>query len=77
MSPWFRINNVEMSITSEHVYETFPSLLRQIVSDPVGYGFVIRGSRPVYIHTIDPSGPAAAAGLEVSKSTHAAMSDLL
>ena len=37
----------------------------QVVSDPVGYGFVIRGSRPVYVHTIDPSGPAAAAGLKV------------
>ena len=39
--------------------------LVQVVSDPVGYGFVIRGSRPVYVHTIDPSGPAAAAGLKV------------
>ncbi len=37
----------------------------QVVSDPVGYGFVIRGSRPVYVHTIDPSGPATAAGLQV------------
>lgn len=39
----------------------------QVVSDPVGYGFVIRGSRPVYVHTVDPSGPAASAGLQVSK----------
>jgi len=38
-----------------------------IVSDPVGYGFVIRGSKPVYVHTIDPSGPAAAAGLQVGE----------
>lgn len=37
----------------------------QVVSDPVGYGFVIRGSRPVYVHTVDPSGPAANAGLQV------------
>ena len=37
-----------------------------VTSDPVGYGFVIRGSRPVYVHTVDPSGPAAAAGLTVS-----------
>ena len=36
-----------------------------MTSDPVGYGFVIRGSRPVYVHTVDPSGPAAAAGLQV------------
>ena len=36
-----------------------------VTSDPVGYGFVIRGSRPVYVHTVDPSGPAAAAGLQV------------
>ena len=38
-----------------------------VTSDPVGYGFVIRGSRPVYVHTVDPSGPAAAAGLQVSQ----------
>jgi hypothetical protein len=36
-----------------------------VVSDPVGYGFVIRGSHPVYVHTVDPSGPAAMAGLQV------------
>ncbi|XP_019854510.1 PREDICTED: DEP domain-containing mTOR-interacting protein-like [Amphimedon queenslandica] len=38
-----------------------------IVSDPVGYGFVIRGSRPVYVHTVDPSGPAASIGLQVGE----------
>ena len=37
----------------------------QVVSDPVGYGFVIRGSRPVYVHAVDPNGPASAAGLKV------------
>ena len=36
-----------------------------MVSDPVGYGFVIRGSRPVYVHAVDPNGPAHAAGLKV------------
>ena len=35
-------------------------------SDPVGYGFVIRGNTPVYVHSVDPMGPAAAAGLHVS-----------
>ena len=40
-------------------------LFLQVISDSVGYGFVIRGSRPVYVHIVDPSGPAAAAGLQV------------
>jgi predicted metalloprotease with PDZ domain len=35
------------------------------VSDPVGYGFVIRGEGPVFIKAVDPMGPAAAAGLKV------------
>ena len=39
----------------------------QVVSDPVGYGFVIRGNSPVYVHSVDPMGPAAAAGLNVSQ----------
>ena len=46
------------------------SLPLQIASDPVGYGFVIRGSNPVYVHSVDPSGPAAAVGLMVSTSHH-------
>ena len=37
-----------------------------MTADPVGYGFVIRGSRPVYVHSVDHSGPAAEAGLQVS-----------
>lgn len=37
-----------------------------MTSDPVGYGFVIRGEGPVYVKTVDPMGPAAAAGLKVS-----------
>ena len=41
------------------------SLLLQVISDPVGYGFVIRGSWPVYVHTVDPSSPAAAARLQI------------
>ena len=31
----------------------------------MGFGFVVRGSSPVYIQTIDPKGPAATAGLKV------------
>ena len=38
-----------------------------IASDPVGYGFVIRGSNPVYVHSVDRSGPAAAVGLTVDE----------
>ncbi|KAK3089227.1 hypothetical protein FSP39_001915 [Pinctada imbricata] len=37
----------------------------RVFDDPVGYGFVVRGEGPAYIQTIDPSGPAAAAGLKV------------
>lgn len=37
----------------------------QITSDSVGYGFVVRGDGPTYVQTIDPTGPAAAAGLKV------------
>ncbi|XP_041379445.1 DEP domain-containing mTOR-interacting protein-like [Gigantopelta aegis] len=44
--------------------------MQSVVSDPVGYGFVIRGSRPVYVHTVDPSGPAASAGLQVREYLH-------
>lgn len=47
------------------IFDGFHFFESQVVSDPVGYGFVIRGSRPVYVHTVDPSGPAANAGLQV------------
>ncbi|XP_068750320.1 DEP domain-containing mTOR-interacting protein-like isoform X1 [Montipora capricornis] len=36
-----------------------------VKSDAVGFGFVVRGTSPVYIQTVDPKGPAAAAGLKV------------
>uniref|UniRef100_A0A3B1J4M2 DEP domain containing MTOR-interacting protein n=1 Tax=Astyanax mexicanus TaxID=7994 RepID=A0A3B1J4M2_ASTMX len=36
-----------------------------IVGDAVGWGFVVRGSKPCYIQAVDPSGPAAAAGMKV------------
>lgn len=31
----------------------------------MGFGFVIRGEGPVYVKTVDPTGPAAQAGLKV------------
>ena len=37
----------------------------RVISDPVGFGFVIRGGRPVHVHTVDPTGPAASSGLQV------------
>lgn len=36
-----------------------------IMGDAVGWGFVVRGSRPCHIQAVDPSGPAAAAGMKV------------
>lgn len=36
----------------------------RIASDPVGYGFVIRGDGPCYVKVVDPTGPAASAGLK-------------
>ena len=40
------------------------------MSDPVGFGFVIRGNGPVYVKTVDPTGPAAQAGLKVKIVVH-------
>lgn len=31
----------------------------------MGWGFVVRGSSPCHIQAVDPSGPAAAAGMKV------------
>lgn len=39
----------------------------KVFSDQVGYGFVIRGNSPVYVHCVDPMGPAAAAGLHIGE----------
>lgn len=39
----------------------------QIVGDAVGWGFVVRGSKPCHIQAVDPSGPAAAAGMKVRR----------
>eukprot|EP00794_Sanderia_malayensis_P004750 gene4750-5374_t len=37
----------------------------RIVSDSVGFGFVVRGDGPCYVQTVDPNGPAASVGLKV------------
>ncbi|BFZ16651.1 hypothetical protein BsWGS_19691 [Bradybaena similaris] len=37
----------------------------RIECDAVGFGFVLGGSSPSYVQTVDPLGPAAAAGLQV------------
>lgn len=37
----------------------------QIIGDAVGWGFVVRGSKPCHIQAVDPGGPAAAAGMKV------------
>ncbi|XP_048384361.1 DEP domain-containing mTOR-interacting protein isoform X3 [Stegostoma tigrinum] len=36
-----------------------------IVGDAVGWGFVVRGNKPCHIQAVDPSGPAAVAGMKV------------
>ncbi|KAM6936141.1 DEP domain-containing mTOR-interacting protein isoform 1-T1 [Lycodopsis pacificus] len=36
-----------------------------VVGDAVGWGFVVRGSKPCHIQAVDPGGPAAAAGMKV------------
>lgn len=38
----------------------------QIISDSVGYGFVVRGEGPTFVQTVDPRGPGYEAGLRVS-----------
>lgn len=37
----------------------------RVKSDAVGFGFVVCGASPVHVQTVDPKGPAAAAGLKV------------
>lgn len=36
-----------------------------VISDVVGWGFVVRGHKPCHIQAVDPSGPAAAAGVKM------------
>ena len=40
-------------------------MFSKVLRDAVGYGFVVRGSMPVYVQTVDPNGPGAAAGIKV------------
>lgn len=44
---------------------TSPPPSAQVVGDAVGWGFVVRGNGPCHIQAVEPSGPAAAAGLKV------------
>eukprot|EP00117_Sycon_ciliatum_P000813 scpid13875/ scgid6726/ DEP domain-containing mTOR-interacting protein; DEP domain-containing protein 6 len=56
------------SVTVEQMMDPslgFQKRVIQVVSDPVGFGFVIRGGSPVHVHTVDPTGPAAQSGLQV------------
>ncbi|XP_033645441.1 DEP domain-containing mTOR-interacting protein-like [Asterias rubens] len=39
----------------------------KIIGDSVGFGFVVRGDGPSFVQTVDPTGPAAAAGLKVKQ----------
>ena len=48
-----------------HIVSTCVSFVPQIVGDAVGWGFVVRGSKPCHIQAVDPGGPAAAAGMKV------------
>uniref|UniRef100_A0A8C5Q9U7 DEP domain-containing protein n=1 Tax=Leptobrachium leishanense TaxID=445787 RepID=A0A8C5Q9U7_9ANUR len=43
----------------------FLQKLLTILSDAVGWGFVIRGTGPCHVQAVDPGGPAAAAGMQV------------
>jgi len=41
-----------------------------IQSDSVGFGFIIRGNGPCYVQAVDPTSPAADAGLKVRMYLH-------
>lgn len=42
-------------------------MLRQVIGDAVGWGFVVRGHAPCYVQAVDPGSPAAAAGVKVKR----------
>ncbi|KAH9509753.1 hypothetical protein Btru_044428 [Bulinus truncatus] len=48
------------SPSSPYVKKSF-----KIQCDEMGFGFVLRGSSPCYVQTVDPLGPAALAGMKV------------
>nr|XP_033788965.1 DEP domain-containing mTOR-interacting protein isoform X2 [Geotrypetes seraphini] len=59
---------LKKSVTPDELLTPGAPYLRKtltIVGDAVGWGFVVRGSKPCYIQAVDPSGPAAAAGMKV------------
>lgn len=58
------IQTVGAKIVEIYLHFMFLVVL-QIVGDAVGWGFVVRGSKPCHIQAVDPGGPAAAAGMKV------------
>ncbi|XP_030074395.1 DEP domain-containing mTOR-interacting protein [Microcaecilia unicolor] len=59
---------LKKSVTADELLTPGAPYMRKtltIVGDAVGWGFVVRGSKPCYIQAVDPSGPAAAAGMKV------------
>ncbi|XP_008580098.1 PREDICTED: DEP domain-containing mTOR-interacting protein-like [Galeopterus variegatus] len=64
----FRVTVLKRPVTSEELLTPGAPYARKtftIVGDAVGWGFVVRGSKPCHIQAVDPSGPAAAAGMKV------------
>uniref|UniRef100_A0A3P9HII5 DEP domain containing MTOR-interacting protein n=1 Tax=Oryzias latipes TaxID=8090 RepID=A0A3P9HII5_ORYLA len=59
---------VKRHVTPEELQKPGGSFAKKtftIIGDAVGWGFVVRGSKPCHIQAVDPSGPAAAAGMKV------------
>ncbi|XP_077582695.1 DEP domain-containing mTOR-interacting protein [Stigmatopora nigra] len=54
--------------TCEEMLESgghFSKKVLTVISDALGWGFVLRGMAPCYVQAVDPGGPAAAAGVKV------------
>ncbi|KAF6725419.1 DEP domain-containing mTOR-interacting protein [Oryzias melastigma] len=59
---------VKRQVTPEELQKPGGSFAKKtftIIGDAVGWGFVVRGSKPCHIQAVDPGGPAAAAGMKV------------